>query len=283
MAALTTLTPRCKDAVRSGHHDVHPRAAPPRREHLEPGRTSSPGWHDVPLSTTGEAEAAAAGETLATPRACAFDMVHTSLLTPGHPDRRPRPRRPRPALAAGRAVVAAQRAPLRRPPGHGQEADGRASTAPTRSSSGAAPTTCPRRRSSPTTPSIPATTRATPGSPPTCSPAAECLNDVVERVLPYWYDAIVPDLRAGLDGARRRPRQLPAGARQAPRRHLRRRHRRAEHPDRASPAGTSSGPTSRSSRCATSATRAPRRRRPRRSGGRPAEQPTAIRSRRTSR
>lgn len=30
-------------------------------------------------------------------------------------------------------------------------------------------------------------------------PAAECLADVVARVLPYWHDAIVPELRAGLD------------------------------------------------------------------------------------
>ena len=28
-------------------------------------------------------------------------------------------------------------------------------------------------------------------------PATECLKDVVERMMPYWYDAIVPDLRAG--------------------------------------------------------------------------------------
>lgn len=28
-------------------------------------------------------------------------------------------------------------------------------------------------------------------------PATECLADVVERMLPWWYDAIVPDLRAG--------------------------------------------------------------------------------------
>jgi 2,3-bisphosphoglycerate-dependent phosphoglycerate mutase len=28
-------------------------------------------------------------------------------------------------------------------------------------------------------------------------PATECLKDVVARMLPYWYDAIVPDLRAG--------------------------------------------------------------------------------------
>lgn len=28
-------------------------------------------------------------------------------------------------------------------------------------------------------------------------PRTECLKDVVERMLPYWYDAIVPDLRVG--------------------------------------------------------------------------------------
>ena len=28
-------------------------------------------------------------------------------------------------------------------------------------------------------------------------PTTECLADVVERMMPYWYDAIVPDLRAG--------------------------------------------------------------------------------------
>jgi 2,3-bisphosphoglycerate-dependent phosphoglycerate mutase len=28
-------------------------------------------------------------------------------------------------------------------------------------------------------------------------PRTECLKDVVQRLLPYWYDAIVPDLRAG--------------------------------------------------------------------------------------
>ena len=33
--------------------------------------------------------------------------------------------------------------------------------------------------------------------PPDLLPATECLKDVVERMLPYWYDAIVPDLRAG--------------------------------------------------------------------------------------
>ncbi|HSJ33972.1 MAG TPA: phosphoglyceromutase [Acidimicrobiia bacterium] len=28
-------------------------------------------------------------------------------------------------------------------------------------------------------------------------PATECLKDVVERMLPYWHDAIIPDLRSG--------------------------------------------------------------------------------------
>jgi 2,3-bisphosphoglycerate-dependent phosphoglycerate mutase len=33
--------------------------------------------------------------------------------------------------------------------------------------------------------------------PPDLLPASECLKDVVERMLPWWYDAIVPDLRHG--------------------------------------------------------------------------------------
>src|SRR5712692_5482414 len=32
--------------------------------------------------------------------------------------------------------------------------------------------------------------------PPGLLPSAECLKDVVERMLPYWFDAIVPDLLA---------------------------------------------------------------------------------------
>jgi 2,3-bisphosphoglycerate-dependent phosphoglycerate mutase len=33
--------------------------------------------------------------------------------------------------------------------------------------------------------------------PPELMPRTECLKDVLERALPYWYDAIVPDLRSG--------------------------------------------------------------------------------------
>ncbi len=34
---------------------------------------------------------------------------------------------------------------------------------------------------------------------PDALPAAECLKDVVARVLPWWHDAVVPQLRAGLN------------------------------------------------------------------------------------
>src|SRR5690606_34978565 len=33
--------------------------------------------------------------------------------------------------------------------------------------------------------------------PSEARPATECLKDVLHRALPYWYDQIVPDLRAG--------------------------------------------------------------------------------------
>lgn len=35
------------------------------------------------------------------------------------------------------------------------------------------------------------------GLPRELVPATECLKDVIERMLPYWYDSIVPDLLAG--------------------------------------------------------------------------------------
>ncbi|ADD40287.1 phosphoglyceromutase [Stackebrandtia nassauensis] len=33
--------------------------------------------------------------------------------------------------------------------------------------------------------------------PPELAPLTECLKDVLDRSLPYWYDSIVPDLKAG--------------------------------------------------------------------------------------
>jgi 2,3-bisphosphoglycerate-dependent phosphoglycerate mutase len=34
--------------------------------------------------------------------------------------------------------------------------------------------------------------------PPELMPRTECLKDVLERMLPYWYDGIIPDLAVGL-------------------------------------------------------------------------------------
>jgi 2,3-bisphosphoglycerate-dependent phosphoglycerate mutase len=36
------------------------------------------------------------------------------------------------------------------------------------------------------------------GLPPELRPRTECLKDVMARMLPYWYDALVPDLDRGL-------------------------------------------------------------------------------------
>ena len=36
------------------------------------------------------------------------------------------------------------------------------------------------------------------GLPPELRPRTECLKDVMARMLPYWYDAVVPDLDHGL-------------------------------------------------------------------------------------
>src|SRR3954451_5431956 len=43
----------------------------------------------------------------------------------------------------------------------------------------------------------PANDRRYAGVPPEQLPLSECLKDVVVRMLPYWYDAIVPDLVEG--------------------------------------------------------------------------------------
>ena len=63
-------------------------------------------------------------------------------------------------------------------------------------------------------------------------PRTECLKDVIARFLPYWESAHRARPAGRADGARRRPRQQPARAGQAPRRDQRRGHRRAQHPDR---------------------------------------------------
>ena len=189
------------------------------------------GWVDVDLSDKGVAEAERGGRLLARGRRAARRPAHLGAAA-GDPHRAARARRVRPALDPGAPVVAAERAPLRRAAGQGQEGRRWRSTARSSSCSGAARTTSRRRRSTtPTSSARPRDPRYA-ALPPELRPRTECLADVVDRMLPYWYDAIVPDLRTGGDRPGHRARQLAARPGQAPRRHLGRGHRRAQHPDR---------------------------------------------------
>ncbi len=231
------------------------------------------GWHDVPLSTTGEAEAAAGGETLRA-EGLAFDKVHTSLLL-------------RAVQTADLALGALGQLwlPVERSWRLNERHYGALQGLDKKQTAelhGLDQVKLWRRSYDVPPPPVALDSPEHPRNderyarlPPDVLPASECLADVVVRVLPYWHDAIVPDLRAGLkvlvvahgNSLRALLKHLE-GVSDA-------RHRRGQHPDAESPASTSSGPTSRSSRCATSATRARRRRRQRRSGGRPADDQVA--------
>ena len=154
------------------------------------------GWHDVPLSEVGREEAAAAGTALLE-AGLWFDVLHTSVLT--------------------RAVETANLAlgtlgqpwlPVHRSwrlnerhYGALQGLDKKETT----ERHGAAQTKIWRRSYDVPPPPVgvdspehPIHDRRYRLLAPDVLPATECLADVVARVLPYWYDAIVPELRAGL-------------------------------------------------------------------------------------
>ena len=121
------------------------------------------GWHDVALTARGEQEAGAAGA--AWPSRAWFDVVHTSLLTRAIQTAE-RALAALGQLATGAAVVATERAPLRRAPGPrqgGHEGAVRPRAVPAR---GAAPTTSHRRRSIRAAPSTPPTKRVVPAARP---------------------------------------------------------------------------------------------------------------------
>jgi 2,3-bisphosphoglycerate-dependent phosphoglycerate mutase len=154
------------------------------------------GWHDVPLTDKGVREAAESGRTMAT-AGLWFDTSHTSLLT--------------------RAVDTANLAlaelgqpwlPVRRSwrlnERHYGDLQGK-NKRQTAEQYGAEQTHLWRRsydvpppEVSPDSPEHPASDRRYRWLAPDVLPASECLKDVVARVLPYWYDAVVPQLRAGL-------------------------------------------------------------------------------------
>ena len=155
------------------------------------------GWHDVPLTDKGRAEATAAGVTMAAV-GLRFDVAHTSLQT-------------RAVLTCHLALEAMNMVWLpvqrnwrlnERHYGALQGLDKKATTA----LHGAEQTHLWRRSYDIPPPAVELTSPEHPANderyrllPVDVLPASECLYDVVLRVLPYFYDVIVPQLRAGLE------------------------------------------------------------------------------------
>lgn len=151
------------------------------------------GWHDVPLSDKGLAEAVQAGPTMAD-AGLFFDVAHTSLLT-------------RAVMTCHLALNAMGQVWLpvhrswrlnERHYGALQGLDKKATT----ERHGAEQTKLWRRSFDVPPPPVdtdspehPVNDRRYRLLDPAVLPAAECLKDVVARVLPYWNDAIVPQLR----------------------------------------------------------------------------------------
>lgn len=157
------------------------------------------GWHDVDLSPRGEAEAVEAGKLLAAEGDLDLRVLHTSLLT-------------RATRTATLALDAAGLGwlPVRRHwrlnERHYGDLQGR-NKKETAERFGADQVKLWRRSYDVPPPPLPAgDPRLASGDPryrdvpATALPATECLADVVVRAIPYWEDAIAPDLRA--EGAR---------------------------------------------------------------------------------
>jgi 2,3-bisphosphoglycerate-dependent phosphoglycerate mutase len=154
------------------------------------------GWHDVDLSPKGRQEATAAGELMGAD-GLRFDVAHTSVLQRAV-------RTANLALdAMGQVWLPVQRSWRLNERHYGalQGLD-KAETARRhgetqlhlwRRSYDVPPP--PMRVSDPGHPRNDARYRLL---APDVLPATECLKDVVARVLPYWHDAVVPQLRAGL-------------------------------------------------------------------------------------
>lgn len=155
------------------------------------------GWHDVPLSEKGLTEATAAGDTMAA-EGLRFDQGHTSLLT-------------RAVVTSNLALEAMGQVWLpvqrnwrlnERHYGALQGLDKKETTA----RHGAEQTHQWRRSFDVPPPPVGTDSPEHPVNdpryralPPDVLPASECLADVVDRVLPYWYDTVAPQLLAGLD------------------------------------------------------------------------------------
>ncbi len=202
------------------------------------------GWYDADLTDQGEAEAPAAGPgagrgrgarpTSCTPRV-QVRAIRTADLALDEMGR---------LWLPVRRQLAAERAPLRRPAGQGQEADHR------RVRRRAGEDLAPQLRHRPA-----AARRRRRATPPLRSPLRRpgprpAAGHRVPRGRRRPHAAVLVRRHRPRPGrrphrARGRPRQQPAGAGQAPRRHLRRRHRRAQPAHRRARSATSWAPTSR--------------------------------------
>jgi 2,3-bisphosphoglycerate-dependent phosphoglycerate mutase len=153
------------------------------------------GWFDVDLSPKGEEEARAAGELLAA-QAFAVDVVHTSLQK-------------RAIRTANLALETLDRLwlPVRRHwrlnERHYGDLEGKNKKETTEQYGEEQVFLWRRSYDVPPPPLSPDDDRHPRfdpryrALPPDVLPASECLKDVVLRVLPYWHDVIVPDLRDG--------------------------------------------------------------------------------------
>ncbi len=150
------------------------------------------GWYDCDLTEAGQEEAFAAGGMLAEHR-IAPDVLHTSLQV----------RAIRTAHSAldvlGRLWVPVRRS-WRLNERHYGDLTGK-NKAETTAQYGEEKVKIWRRSYDVPPPEISADNEFNPNAdvryehlPPELVPRSECLKDVVERMLPYWYDAIVPDL-----------------------------------------------------------------------------------------
>jgi 2,3-bisphosphoglycerate-dependent phosphoglycerate mutase len=153
------------------------------------------GWVDVGLSDKGRAESVRAGELMSSQRVLP-DVVHTSLLR-------------RAISTAQDALAACDRAwiPVRRSwrlnERHYGDLQGKNKTQ-VREQYGEDQFMIWRRSyDTPPPPIADGAEFSQTGDPryanlaPEQVPRTECLKDVVDRLLPYWYDAVVPDLRSG--------------------------------------------------------------------------------------
>ena len=153
------------------------------------------GWWDAPLTALGEAQATAGGELMAA-RGIAPDVVHTSLQTRAI-------RTVELALhAMGRSWIPVRR-DWRLNERHYGDLTGR-NKAETAAKYGAEQVKIWRRSYDIPPPPISDDNAFNPNDderyasvPSDALPRTECLKDVVARLLPYWDEAIAPDLRSG--------------------------------------------------------------------------------------